>query len=135
MGAAKLYLPAATIPWLARTVAAGGLFVVAVAFGLLAVRAFVGAATTINPVQIDRASSLVTTGVYAWTRNPMYVALALLLTSWAAWLGQGLLLLGPIAFALFITRFQIVPEEQVLAAKFGEAYDRYRNLVPRWLFV
>lgn len=102
-------------------------------FGFPAFGAFGRAKTTINPVRIDDASSLVTTGVYRVTRNPMYVALTLLLCAWAAWLARPLAPLGPIAFMAFITVFQILPEERVLAAKFGEAYADYRRAVRRWL--
>lgn len=128
LGGADPLLPAA---W--RWGLAGAAFAAAGLFGYPAIAAFVRAGTTINPVQIDRASALVTSGVYRITRNPMYVALALLLCAWAAWLGQPLAVIGPIGFVLFIDRFQIVPEERILAARFGAAYDAYRQRVRRWL--
>ena len=99
-------------------------FIAAGAFGPSAIRAFGRADTTADPVRVERASTLVTTGVYARTCNPMYVALALLLASWAAWLGQWTPLLGPALFVLYVTRFQILPEERALFALFGEDYAR-----------
>ncbi len=42
-------------------------------------------------------------------------------------------LLGPLAFALYITRFQIQPEERMLQRLFGEAYTHYTRRVRRWL--
>ena len=57
----------------------------------------------------------------------------LLLASWAAWLGLLAPLLGPVVFVLYTTRFQILPEERALTARFGEDYARYRNAVRRWL--
>ena len=84
-------------------------------------------------MQIELASSLVTTGVYRVTRNPMYVALTSLLCALAAWLNQPLAIAGPLLFALYLTRFQIIPEERVLTQKFGAAYDDYRRTVRRWL--
>ena len=108
-------------------------FAAAGVFGFPAFAAFGKAKTTINPVQVDQASALVTTGIYRITRNPMYVALALLLCAWAAWLGRLLPLIGPVAFVLFINRFQIAPEERALTAKFGDAYADYRRSVRRWL--
>jgi len=102
-------------------------------FGAPAFSAFAKASTTINPVQIDRASTLVTTGIYRITRNPMYVALTFILCAWAAWLNQPLALVGPILFAFYITRFQVIPEERTLAQKFGHSYDDYRRSVRRWL--
>jgi protein-S-isoprenylcysteine O-methyltransferase Ste14 len=102
-------------------------------FAITAFFAFGRAGTTIDPVHVDAASSLVTGGVYRVTRNPMYVALTSLLLGWAAYLSVPWTAIGPAAFALFITRFQIVPEEQALRAKFGAAYDDYATRVRRWL--
>jgi len=99
---------------------------------LLGFRAFGEAKTTINPVMIETASSLVTTGVYRYTRNPMYIGLASLLVAWAIYLAAPLTLLGPVAFVLFITRFQIIPEERALRRIFGEPYDDYCARVRRW---
>jgi protein-S-isoprenylcysteine O-methyltransferase Ste14 len=105
----------------------------ALTFGLSGIVAFRRAQTTINPVQIDQASSVVTGGIYRVTRNPMYVGLTALLTTWAVWLAVPLALLGPMFFALFIHRFQILPEERVMSAKFGKEYDEYRKRTRRWL--
>ena len=124
-------LPAVAAVW--RWGLAGLLFAAAGVFGFPAFAAFGKAGTTIDPVQVDRASSLVTGGIYRVTRNPMYVALSLLLCAWAAWLARPLPLIGPIAFVLFINRFQIVPEERALMAKFAGAYADYRRSVRRWL--
>ena len=89
--------------------------------------------TTINPVEIDQASRVVTSGIFRFTRNPMYVGLTALLTTWAVWLAVPSSLLGPLVFALFTHRFQIIPEERVLRLKFGREYDEYRGRVRRWL--
>ncbi len=89
--------------------------------------------TTINPVNPEKASSVVTCGIYSHTRNPMYLGLTALLVSWAVWLSVPWLFLGPVAFMLYLTRFQIVPEERVMSSKFGREYDEYRKRVRRWL--
>lgn len=133
MGAVRL-LPAAPVLQPAWRAGLTGAFLLAAGvFGAPAFAAFGRAKTTINPVQIERASSLVTTGIYRLTRNPMYVALTALLCALATWLNQPLAIAGPLLFALYLTRFQIVPEERVLARKFGAAYDDYRRTVRRWL--
>ncbi len=98
-----------------------------------AVSAFGRASTTINPVDIDKASALVTGGVFALTRNPMYLGVVMILLAIAVYLSAPLTILGPVAFAAFITRFQIIPEERVLRAKFGEAYARYTATTRRWI--
>ena len=81
----------------------------------------------------ERASALVERGIYRHTRNPMYLGLLCLLLGWTLALGQWAALLGPLVFVVYITRFQIVPEERVLLAHFGAAYDDYRQRVRRWL--
>jgi protein-S-isoprenylcysteine O-methyltransferase Ste14 len=89
--------------------------------------------TTVNPFKPENATALVTSGIYRFTRNPMYVGLALLVLGWAAFLCSAWALLGPVVFVLYVSRFQIAPEERVLSAKFGAAYTEYTARVRRWL--
>ena len=56
-----------------------------------------------------------------------------LLCGYAFYLARPLCLLGPIAFVPFITRFQIIPEERAMLAKFGERYADYRAKTRRWI--
>jgi protein-S-isoprenylcysteine O-methyltransferase Ste14 len=95
--------------------------------------AFLKAKTTINPLKPGATSALVTRGIYRYTRNPMYLGLLCLLTGWGVHLAHPAALVCVPAFVLYISRFQIAPEERALAAKFGAEYDRYRSLVRRWL--
>ncbi len=113
--------------------AASLFLLVAAATAVPAFRAFGKAGTTINPVAIGTASQLVTGGIYRVTRNPMYVGLTALLLALAMALSNPWTLLGPLFFVLFITRFQIIPEERVMQAKFGDAFTAYRQAVRRWL--
>jgi protein-S-isoprenylcysteine O-methyltransferase Ste14 len=94
---------------------------------------FKRARTTINPFKPENSTALVTSGIYRFTRNPMYVGLTLLLLGWAAFLCSAWAFLGPVIFVLYIGRFQIAPEERVLSAKFGAAYTEYTARVKRWL--
>jgi protein-S-isoprenylcysteine O-methyltransferase Ste14 len=89
--------------------------------------------TTIDPLDLERASTLVTSDLFRLSRNPMYVGFAAALVGWAVCLAAPWSLLGPVAFVLFIDRFQILPEERVMRAKFGRAYDEYRAKVRRWV--
>jgi protein-S-isoprenylcysteine O-methyltransferase Ste14 len=100
---------------------------------LLGVLAFRKARTTVNPVQIENATALVSDGIYRYTRNPMYLGLTTLLTGWAIYLGTIWVFLGPVLLALFIVRFQVIPEERVMKAKFGQAYADYCLRVRRWI--
>jgi len=89
--------------------------------------------TTANPMKPQTASSLVVSGVYGLTRNPMYLGLLLLLLAWAAFLWSPWTLAGPVAFVAYISRFQIAPEERALASLFGGEYSAYKARVRRWL--
>ena len=91
------------------------------------------AKTTINPFRPQNATVLVTSGVYRFTRNPMYLGLMFVVLGWAVFLGSPWGLAGPVVFVLYISRFQIEPEEKILSAKFGPAYSEYMSRVRRWL--
>jgi protein-S-isoprenylcysteine O-methyltransferase Ste14 len=93
------------------------------------------AQTTVNPLRPELASSLITHGIYAMTRNPMYLGLTLLLAAWALWLGTLSPWIPAMLFPIVITVFQITPEERALEALFGETYRDYRKRVARWIGV
>jgi len=88
--------------------------------------------TTLNPMSPSSATELVTWGVYAWTRNPMYLSLAVLLCGWAISLGTLSALLGPILFVPVIRYFQIDREERALSLLFEGQYEHYCRNVGRW---
>lgn len=123
-------LPFASTP---GNIAAGILAATGIAFDLSGLIAFRSSRTTVNPLKPERASALVTRGVYRITRNPMYVGLGLLLLAWAIHLSAALPFAGPVCYVLYITRFQIQPEERVLGEMFGEQYSAYAARVRRWL--
>ncbi len=101
--------------------------------GLLGIQAFRKANTTFDPTRPSNCSALVTTGVYRYSRNPMYVGLLTLLIAWALLLSHALPWLLLPAFIAYMNRFQIGPEERALSAGFGEQYEAYRLRVRRWL--
>jgi protein-S-isoprenylcysteine O-methyltransferase Ste14 len=104
-----------------------------VGFALAGVITFRRAKTTVNPLKPETASSLVKSGIYRVTRNPMYVGLSLVLIAWTVFLSSKWLLLGPLVFMLYINRFQIQPEERALSSLFGTDYTVYKSRVRRWL--
>jgi protein-S-isoprenylcysteine O-methyltransferase Ste14 len=108
-------------------------FVVGGAVALAGVIAFRRASTTVNPIRPESASSLVTSGVYRLTRNPMYLGLLFVLLGWAVWLAHPLSLLIVLLFAVYMSRFQIRPEERALRASFGESFETYARSTRRWL--
>ena len=91
------------------------------------------AKTTVNPMKPDSASSLVVSGIYDLTRNPMYLGFLVILVGWAFFLSNALGFIFLPLFVLYMNRFQIEPEERALASVFGEAFASYRSRVRRWL--
>jgi protein-S-isoprenylcysteine O-methyltransferase Ste14 len=110
------------------------LFAVAgVALVVSSMLAFRKASTTVNPFHPEEATQLVVGGIFGFSRNPMYLSLALLLIGWAIWLGSIYNLVLLLGFIGYITFFQIRPEEEVLKALFGKPYEQYCSRVRRWI--
>lgn len=116
-----------------RTTVAVGLSQVSALIALLAMASFWRRGTTINPFQPARASTLVTHGVFRFSRNPMYLSLLILLVAYALRLGAWAGWAGPLGFWCYVTRYQIVPEERALEDRFGEDYRAYKRRTRRWL--
>ena len=125
--------PLLQIPSDLRVGTAAAILLVGIGFSAGGVLAFRRARTTLNPTKPEQASSLVSSGVYRVTRNPMYVGLLCVLVAWAVFLSSAWALLGPVVFVLFIGRYQIAPEERALAKLFGSEFADYRAKVRRWL--
>jgi len=133
MWLASTRMEPAAVPYAARTSAAALIAAAGVAVGLSAVVLFRRRATTINPVRPSETSSLVTTGIHTLSRNPLYLSLLLYLATWCAFLARLPLLLALPLFMLYISRFQIAPEERTLAAQFADEFASCRARVRRWL--
>ena len=103
------------------------------AISLAGVVAFRRARTTTNPLRPGAASALVVTGIYARTRNPMYLGFAVMLFAWCAWLAHPVTLLGIAGFVAWMNRLQILAEERAIGALFGEEFERYCARVRRWI--
>lgn len=130
--AMRLLVPAAPPDPLRATATAA----VAQASAVIAVAAFFAfwrARTTIDPWRPERASVLVTRGIYRFSRNPIYLSLLLLLVAYAIELGAPLGVLGPLAFVAYVTRYQVMPEERALERKFGDDWVQYCRRVRRWI--
>lgn len=121
------------LPPMARTTLASALVAGGICLSLTGVASFLHAHTTVNPTKPGSASSLVTTGIYRFTRNPMYLGLLLILLGWAVFLSNALAFAVVPLFVLYMNRFQIVPEERALSALFGTEFEAYVTRVRRWL--
>jgi protein-S-isoprenylcysteine O-methyltransferase Ste14 len=133
MWAISRFAPLLQLPSALRLSAAAAVVLVGIGFSAAGVLAFRRARTTVNPTKPEQASSLVSSGVYRITRNPMYVGLLCVLVALAVFLSSAWALFGPVAFVLYIGRFQIAPEERALAKLFGSEYANYQAKVRRWL--
>ena len=133
MGGVARDAAALPAPELVRLPLAMALALAGAAFDVSGLLAFRRARTTINPMKPGSTSSMVVSGVYRVTRNPMYVGLVFILCGWAVYLWSWWALPGPLAFAAYVGRFQIAPEEKALSALFGADYLAYKARVRRWL--
>lgn len=131
-GVSKM-VPALTFSLNGSTALAMALGVMGLSLGIMGVTQFRIAQTTPNPQALEKVSSLVTSGVYQYSRNPMYVGLVLILLGLAFYLSHFLAFVLLPIFILYMTRFQIQPEEQMMAQKFGKTYQDYLNKVRRWI--
>ena len=102
-------------------------------FCLSGVVSFKLAKTTVNPLNPELASSLVSSGIYKISRNPMYVGFACALVAWTVYLASPIAALGVLGFVLFMNRYQIASEERALTGLFGSEFTDYQAGVRRWL--
>ncbi|MGE0798006.1 MAG: isoprenylcysteine carboxylmethyltransferase family protein [Lautropia sp.] len=116
-----------------RQVIGVALIVLGVAMDLACAFRFWRAGTTINPLRPDASAALVTTGLFRFSRNPMYLGMLVALIGWAVLLASPPALLGTGAFVWYLSRFQILPEERALAARFPQQFADYAGRVRRWL--
>lgn len=108
-------------------------FVVGFSIAALGIVGFIRAKTTINPLEPKETTSLVSSGIYMYTRNPMYLGLFLGLVGWGVYLSSIYALALPFLFILTINRLQIIPEERALESKFRSKYIEYKSRVRRWV--
>jgi protein-S-isoprenylcysteine O-methyltransferase Ste14 len=101
------------------------------ALAFLGRRQFTRAGTAVRPFQPSTA--LVTSGLFSFSRNPMYLGVVLALTGFALLLGSLTPWLGVFAMFALLDRAFIVNEEKMMEATFGAAYQQYRALVRRWI--
>ncbi|MEH6652088.1 MAG: isoprenylcysteine carboxylmethyltransferase family protein [Motiliproteus sp.] len=133
MWAASGLLPQLYIPLSLRIAAFAALAAIGAWIAIAGVRSFKMAETTVNPTTPNASSSLVTSGIYQRTRNPMYVGLLLLLVGWGVFLASLYALALTVGFVVYMNRFQIRPEERALESLFGEEVLSYQRQVRRWL--
>lgn len=113
--------------WVALPLGAGVIVMV------LGIWEFKRAKTTVDPIHPDKATDLVTSGIFRITRNPMYVGMILLLIAATFYVGTWIGFLCAFLSAIYLNYFQIKPEEKAIEQIFGENYVQYKKRVRRWL--
>lgn len=98
----------------------------------LAIFQFRKAKTSSNPIDLTKTSALVMGGVFQYTRNPMYLAMLMLLLAWGLRLGNAFNTLLAAGFVYYMNHFQIRFEEAALEKQFGKPYRLYCKNTRRW---
>ena len=112
----------------------GGLILfLGVATSMLATLLFRKDKTTVNPMNPEETTTLVTTGIFSITRNPMYLGSFLSISSTVLFFGSWFGIIILMFFVWYITKFQIIPEEEAMEKLFGGKYSEYRQKVRRWI--
>ena len=105
---------------------------IAVLIAIISLFQFFTSKTTIDPRTPFNTTKLVTRGIYKFTRNPMYLAILLVLLAWGLWLGNAFNTLLAAGFVGYMNKFQIKPEEEALTTIFGKDFQQYCTQVRRW---
>lgn len=126
-------VPGATVAVPARDTAAMALAVLGLVVEGAGAWRFVRARTSVDPTHPTSVTTLVTGGIYRFTRNPMYLGDLIILLGWGVHLANPLALALSALFVLTMDLVQIPPEERAMEALFGEAYSEYRARVRRWI--
>lgn len=114
--------------WIAKA-----LFLIGILIGIAGVIEFRKKRTTVDPHQPEKASSFVNSGIYHFTRNPMYLGLLTGLIGILFYFANPINILLVTGFVLYMNRFQIIPEERAMGKKFGDDFLDYKKSVRRWI--
>ena len=112
-----------------------GIFLLLLGFFILisAVKLFRNDKTTVNPLSPEQATKLVTNGIFKLSRNPMYLGMAVILASVAVLFNIIGGIISMALFCLYITKFQIIPEERAMSNLFSQDFDKYKQATRRWI--
>jgi protein-S-isoprenylcysteine O-methyltransferase Ste14 len=124
------YVLMVLLSWGTRIILALELIVAGLALMIVAERAFRAAGTDVKPWKPSTA--IVTTGAFAWLRNPMYVGGTAALFGLAVLLASDWMVVMTVVMALVLHFGVVKREERYLEAKFGDAYRSYKARVPRY---
>jgi len=126
-------LSAGTIGMPFKLIVLGVGIVLSGVIGLAGVWEFRKQKTTVNPIKVETASTVVDSGIFGYTRNPMYLGLFILLFCFGYFFQNIFSVLLSFAFVIYMNQFQIKPEERALEQLFGAEYVDYKQKVRRWM--
>ena len=98
-----------------------------------AVISFKSSKTTVNPLTPKKATKLVTEKIFKYSRNPMYLGMTTILGSLSLFFNiiGGIIFIA--LFCVYITKYQIIPEEKVMKNLFKEEFDEYKKTTRIWI--
>lgn len=108
-------------------------FAIGLALGVVGGGLLERSGTTSDPMKADQSTTLVTGGIYRFTRNPMYLGFVFILVAIGFLVGNLISFVALPLYMISMTLLQIMPEEHALTARFGDSYLRYKARVRRWL--
>ena len=94
---------------------------------------FIKSKTTIDPIKFKKVNKLITSGIYKYSRNPMYLGLLMIVISTSIFYLNIFSITTPFLFYCWINKFQIKREEIFLTEKFGKKYMSYKTKTRRWI--
>ena len=100
---------------------------------IIPVSNFIKYKTTIDPIKFKKVNKLITSGIYKYSRNPMYLGLLMIVISSSILYLNIYSVTTPFLFYWWINRFQIKREEIFLSEKFGKEYLSYKTKTRRWI--
>ena len=108
-------------------------FLIGIACFFFAIKLFNKHNTTISPLKPEKATSLIVSGIYMYSRNPMYLGMLFILISTSIRFNIIGGIISISTFIVYITKFQIIPEEEQLKRIFGEKFLNYKKKTRMWL--
>ena len=108
-------------------------FLIGIACFFFAIKLFNKHNTTISPLKPEKATSLIVSGIYMYSRNPMYLGMLFILISTSIRFNIIGGIISISTFIIYITKFQIIPEEEQLKRIFGEKFLNYKKKTRMWL--
>lgn len=128
----KLF-PICSFYWVGNNIVSTVLILIGLSLAVTGIITFKKHSTTTKPTQPELSSKIVSSGVYKISRNPMYLGILFGLLGIGFYFGNIISILTPLLFFIYITQFQIKPEERILKKKFVEDYRKYISSTRRWI--